>query len=99
MSRQLDHGEDLDVQAQLLAVEQHDLAADQARGLETLEPPPARRLGQADLGGQLGGGEAGVTLDGGEQAAIEGVEFDGHRFCADVTNDDNEYRRQAETPS
>ena len=68
--------EDVDRQADRLGVEQRGIALDHARLLERLDPPPARRGGQADLLGEVGIAQAAVLLQPLENAPIDGIEGD-----------------------
>ncbi|MCY1539524.1 hypothetical protein D9M68_751140 [compost metagenome] len=55
-------GEDLRIQADLAPVQQGHLAADHPFLLQTLDTPPAGRLGQPHPFGDFGGGKARVLL-------------------------------------
>jgi len=78
-------GENLRVEADLLAVQQGHLTANHALFLEPLDPSPARRLRQADLFGDLRAGERGVFLQQGQDTAVVGVQLAVHIntfYCA-----------------
>ena len=80
MGRELDIDEYRDAQAELLRVEQGDLALDQPFLLHAVDAPPARRLRQLNLLGDLGGGEVGVVLQQAEDAAVDGAQLFLHEF-------------------
>ena len=79
MGVEFDLGENLRVEPDFLAVQQGDLAADHALLLEPLNTPPAWRLRQADLLGNLCTGERGILLQQGQDAAVVGVQLIVHK--------------------
>ncbi|MNP41406.1 hypothetical protein D3C76_1351080 [compost metagenome] len=71
--------EDLRVQADFLAVEQGHLATNDALLFHPLNPPPARRLREPHLLGDLCAGKRSVLLQQGEDLAVVAVQFALHK--------------------
>ncbi|MCY1411478.1 hypothetical protein D9M71_268660 [compost metagenome] len=73
MGVEFDLGENLRVQADLLAVEQGYLGANHPLLFQALYAPPAWRLRQAHALGDLRAGERGIFLQQGQDAPVIGV--------------------------
>ncbi|CNK62792.1 Uncharacterised protein [Mycobacterium tuberculosis] len=84
MGVEFDLGENLRVQANFLAVQQGDLASNHPLLLEPLNPPPAWRLRQAHLFGDLCTGQRGVFLQKGQDAAVVGVQLAMHKNTYEI---------------
>ena len=67
--------EHVDVQPQQISVEQRDLVTDQAQLFHRFHPVETRRGRQVHRAGQVGVGDAGVLLQGVENADIGSVQF------------------------
>ncbi|MCY1454996.1 hypothetical protein D9M71_720990 [compost metagenome] len=78
--RQLDADEHHHGQAELAAVEQRHLALDQPLLLQAMDAPPARRLRQLDLLGDLRRRQVGVVLQQAENPPVEGAQRGLHDF-------------------
>jgi hypothetical protein len=74
VSGQLDVDEHRHVQPELLGVEEGDLALDQPVFLHAVDAPPARRLRQLDLLGDLRRGEVGVVLQQQQNLAVDAAQ-------------------------
>ena len=79
MGVEFDLGKDLRVQADFLAVEQGDLAANDPLLLHPLNPSPARRLRKSHLLGDLRAGERSVLLQQRENLAVVAVQLAVHK--------------------
>ncbi|KEA10412.1 hypothetical protein BH78_16460 [Pseudomonas aeruginosa C1913C] len=80
MGVELDLGEYLGIQADLLAVEQGHLLADHPLLLQALDAPPAGRLGKSDALGDLGGGKRGFLLQQRKNTLIVDIQWNGHKY-------------------
>ena len=78
LAAQVHHGEDGDLVAEQLLVEQRAIALDVARLFERPHPAQARRGRYADPVRQLDIGDAAVVLQLLEDPAVDGVEAGGH---------------------
>ena len=85
MGVQFHFGENLRVQADLLAVQQGHLPTNHPLFLQPLNAPPARRLRQPDALGDLCTGQRSVLLQQFEDATVVGVQLAVH--CLFSTSD------------
>jgi hypothetical protein len=74
VARQVHLGDHAQRQADLLAVDQRGVAADDARGFQVLDALPHRRARQPDAVGQLLHGLARIALQLGEQHDVMAIE-------------------------
>ena len=75
LARQADHGEDLDLEAELAGVDPGVVALDQPLLLQRPHPPETGRRRDADPPGQLDVGHPPVGLELGEDLAVDRVEL------------------------
>ena len=71
---ELDVGDNLEGEAELVVVENGDALGDNALFFHAFYPPPAWAGGEADLVGDLGDGEGGVMLNEIEDACVDRVQ-------------------------